>query len=285
MSVMYNGEHSIDIYTDVDYGFDVTTDLTIKPLNTWTDLHLIPASRPFISIPQANINLVNVPGSSRSLDLTHLLGSTTTFGRYTGSWEFYIDHDKWNTWDECFDYLITNLHGKKVGIVLGNKRRTMYNGRLTVGEYSPDSNYTTITLNYDLFYNPINLSKMLVHKSILHPENFTDNKIIDVNIPPILIKNDEIETGTYCRVYLYEFAFEDGSTTSYSDRIKLTYKKESSTTYNLNPSQLTSGKSIDALLVWSNDEYSAYDVSHTLKNSTTMYDPAITMISYAIYFS
>lgn len=158
MSVIYNGEHSIDIYTDVDYGFDVTTDLTIKPLNTWTDLHLIPASRPSIEISQANISMVNVPGSSRSLDVTHLLSNNVTFGRHTGSWEFYIDHDQWNTWDDCLDYLVTNLHGKKVGIVLDDSKRKMYNGRLTVSEYTPDGNYSTVTLNYDLFYSPVTLS-------------------------------------------------------------------------------------------------------------------------------
>jgi hypothetical protein len=147
MSVFYDGVHSITMYLDTPINSSGVSGATI--INTWTDLHLIPSSRPILGIPAPNITLVSVPGSNNVLDLSEILTGKILFGRRSGSWEFLIDHDRWNSWLEAYYYISNMLNGKAVGVQLQGDTY-IYKGRLTVKEWKNSASYSGIAIDYDL---------------------------------------------------------------------------------------------------------------------------------------
>lgn len=151
MSVVYNGSHSIEI----------------NGYNTWTHWHLVPASRPYVVPAPPNINIVQLPGTDKFIDLTDILPGGLTHQQRSGSWEFYIDHDKWGSWSVAYNTISDLLHGKKVTVRLVDDLTRQYSGRISV-QYSPDQNYSKIVLNYTLY------------PSFEH----NDNPIVDPSIDP-----------------------------------------------------------------------------------------------------
>lgn len=134
MSIVYNGSHSIEI----------------NGYNTWTDWHLVPASRPFIALPSPNINIVQIAGTSKFVDMTDYLPGGLTFGQRTGSWDFYIDHDKWGNWTVAYNTIADLLHGKPVTVRLVDDPTRQYSGRVTIA-YTPDESHSRISFNYTLY--------------------------------------------------------------------------------------------------------------------------------------
>jgi len=132
--------HSILITSDASLG--VYT-------NTWSDWHLIPISRPFVSLPSLNSKTVEIPGRNGSVDLTEVLTGAPTYSNRKGSWEFYVMHDEWNSWSETLSTIASALHGKWLQIILEDDPNYYYEGRLKVG-WNPGKDYSTITIEYDL---------------------------------------------------------------------------------------------------------------------------------------
>lgn len=140
--VDYNGSHSINFIT------------ASSTKNSWDDFHLIPAKRPEVADPQPNLHSIAIPGTDRRIDITRTLPEGITYGTRQGQWEFYIDHDRWNSWDEAYRKLVNTLHGYRVGIMLqddshGEESR-MYTGRIIVKTYTPGPDYSKVTLEYTL---------------------------------------------------------------------------------------------------------------------------------------
>lgn len=153
MPAVYNRTHTIEIRIydpNQTFGYSAS-------YNTWTDWHLIPASRPFVAQPQPNFNIVQLPGSSNFLDLTGATPGGLTFGQRTGEWRFYIDHNYWNSWIDAVNTIANAIHGKTVIAILLDDPSMQYIGRIAITDYEPGESYSTITFTYTFQANPDNV--------------------------------------------------------------------------------------------------------------------------------
>lgn len=115
--------------------------------NTWEDWHLIPASRPYVELPEPNANAVEIPYRDGALDITEAVTGYVTYKDRSGSWEFYIAND-YDYWVTIKQKISNYLHGKKFKVVLEDDPEYYYEGRLSVGGYKPGKTHSTITINY-----------------------------------------------------------------------------------------------------------------------------------------
>lgn len=147
--------------------------------NTWEDWHLIPSSRPFVAIPELNANTVEIPFRDGAIDLAEAVTGYTTYKDRSGTWEFYIvnDYEYWVT----IKKKITNyLHGLKMCVWLEDDPEYYYEGRLTVSDYKPGANNSTITISYVL--KPYKLSLASSEDEWLwDPFNFEEGYITEAN--------------------------------------------------------------------------------------------------------
>ena len=152
MSVLYNGEHEICFWkkTLIDLKYDID-----DPMFTWEDFHLIPVSRPSVSVPKANYTMATVPNTSKRLNITdNLLGGLTLDSR-VGEWQFYIDHEQWKDWVTTHHDLEEYFNGSKMLISLDDKTETIYEGRVSLSAYEANKDYSSVTISYDLDAEPI----------------------------------------------------------------------------------------------------------------------------------
>lgn len=172
MSIYYNGQHTISFY---DYCEIDETNKTIDlgaPINTWDYFHLVPSSRPYVTVPNPRIQFVTLPRSSRVLDVTNFYTKDVTYEAREGDWEFYIDHDQWPDWTQSFDALSEYFDGAERYVVLEDQENYIYHGRVYLKDYKANADYSTVMIHYDLDATAI---EMIIDK--------TDYKIVsDKNI-------------------------------------------------------------------------------------------------------
>lgn len=156
MGTIYSGDHSIDFWK--------TDSSEILYKNTWDTFHLIPSSRPYIVNPEPRLQIVNVPLTNKRIDRSSYLPEGLTYELQKGQWEFYIDNDtisskewyptalyytddtKW-AWEhyKLFEY----FKGGKFEFQLQDLSPIKsYKGRITVSGYSPEADYSKVTLDY-----------------------------------------------------------------------------------------------------------------------------------------
>lgn len=148
MQVEYDGVHSLLIGDFVNGVYDQENGF----LNTWSDLHLIPESRPVIAPPKVRENYVDVPGAHGSVDLTDILIGRPLYENRTGSFDFYVDHtnEEYDRWDYAYDKLLNLLNGFKKKIILKDSPSYYYEGRLSVNSWKTDKLASQITLDYNV---------------------------------------------------------------------------------------------------------------------------------------
>lgn len=123
--------------------------ITIGDKNTWNDWHLVPTKRPFIAPPTVNTKYADIPGRDGSLDLTTALSGKVTYTNRSGQLDFYIDND-FMPWQELYSTILNYVQGKNFKMVLEDDPYFYYEGRLSVPNYSPGSNWSQISLSYNL---------------------------------------------------------------------------------------------------------------------------------------
>ena len=118
-------------------------------MNSWHEFHLVPASRPYVALPEYNLMGANIPLTYRRIDLTSYIGKTIQ--SQSGEWEFYIDYDKWSDWATCYRALVHYFHGFKMAVRLkDHDAERLYVGRFIVQNYAPGGDYSKITIQYYL---------------------------------------------------------------------------------------------------------------------------------------
>lgn len=140
MSVVYDGIHSITFIRE--------DDSIVR--NTWGDFHLVPAVRPHIEPPPAQVKMLSLPRSNKILDLTNALTRDVIYDAREGDWEFYIDHDKWEDWTKSFDAYADYFDGSVFYLFLDDEPNYIYHGRVYVADYKPDASYSKIRIHYNL---------------------------------------------------------------------------------------------------------------------------------------
>lgn len=120
-----------------------------KYINTWSDWHLIPSSRPVIAAAMERTKFVTVGGRSGVLDYSQTLSGRPVFDDRTGSIEFYVENDYWD-WEEAYVTICETLQGKRVQLALEDNPAHYYEGLLYVDKWASDKGHSKINLKYDL---------------------------------------------------------------------------------------------------------------------------------------
>lgn len=123
--------------------------ITIGDKNTWSDWHLIPASRPLVNPPPVKTNMIEIPGADGTLDLTESMAGRATFGDRTGSWTFYVDNDH-GEWSDIYSDIMAYLHGKQLTCYLEDDPLFYYEGRFSVNQWMSESWNSKIVINYEV---------------------------------------------------------------------------------------------------------------------------------------
>lgn len=125
--------------------------ITFGEKNTFDDWHLIPTSRPVITPPSLRSQTVDIPGGFGTLDLSEALTGYPLYDNRTGSIEFAVINDKWSKWTVAYQTILDYLHGRRMKMVLEDDPSYYYIGRFTVENWESGDDYSTITINYDLY--------------------------------------------------------------------------------------------------------------------------------------
>lgn len=120
-----------------------------KYINTWSDWHLIPSSRPVIAAAMERTKFVTVGGRSGVLDYSQTLSGRPVFDDRTGSIEFYVENDYWD-WETAYMTICETLQGKRVQLALEDNPAHYYEGLLYVDKWTSDKGHSKINLKYDL---------------------------------------------------------------------------------------------------------------------------------------
>lgn len=123
--------------------------LNSKYINTWDDWHLIPTSRPVVNPPQPKTNIVEVPGSSISLDISDALTSYPTYKDRTGNFSFYVENG-YKEWNDMYSIVMAFLHGRRMRFILNDDPGFFYEGRLSVDSWASNKERSTIVISYTL---------------------------------------------------------------------------------------------------------------------------------------
>lgn len=162
MSVVYNGIHSvtfIESLQSITAGQTLTSFTSVR--NTWNSFHLIPANRPYVSPMEPKIQLVTDTVSSKVFDITDAVAGGMTYSARKGSWDFLVDHDKWSNWYIAKQTIEDYLNGKRRYCFLNGDDTLLYCGRFKVSGWEDGTQYSKITIEYDLDYETYALSANL----------------------------------------------------------------------------------------------------------------------------
>ena len=122
-----------------------------RTINSWTDWHLVPSSRPVIQPPKPKKTMIDIPGSSNRIDLTETLAGDVTYSNRTGSIEFIVNPLREEyTWYDIYNMVMNDVHGRRVKISLEEEPDWYYEGRVEVNNWASNEDYSRITLDYDL---------------------------------------------------------------------------------------------------------------------------------------
>lgn len=147
MAIYYFGDHSVT--------FIKKSGNLVSYRRSWVDWHLVPASRPFVSPAAPNVQIVSIPGSNKTIDLTESLSGSVTFARRSGTWSFIVDHDKWSNWHTAYKEIMSFINGQELYCVLEDDHDTVYHGRLALNEWQNGDNYSQITIGYNFEYGDL----------------------------------------------------------------------------------------------------------------------------------
>lgn len=118
---------------------------------------LFPAKKPVISPAKAKINIIDVSGSSSSIDFTESLTGKIEYGRRTGDFR-YVTFAPREHWDKIYMDLCNAIHGKRKWVLLDELPEYFLDGRLTVSnpEYKKDKMFITIKGDFEPYRKNIN---------------------------------------------------------------------------------------------------------------------------------
>ena len=141
--------HSINIITNRRDYIGAQGLATTKPINTYSDWHLVPSSRPTIVNPKLISNYIDIPGASGSLDMTEALTGFPLYSDREGDLEFYVLND-YGSWTTRRNEINNILHGQKVSIYLEDEQDYYYVGRMEVNDWKSQKDFSMITFHYRL---------------------------------------------------------------------------------------------------------------------------------------
>ena len=166
LDIQHGSAYYNDDTTLIFGGTVVLQEMTLgDELHTWKDLFLIPASRPIVQPPIEKTMTLDVEGMSGEADLSHGLTGYPVFNDREGSWQFYIDTDRWREengfWGPVGSFAYRDIMRRlnrmmerpfQTKIIFDDDPLFYYVGRVWVSERpSQQYDHTKITLQYRLY--------------------------------------------------------------------------------------------------------------------------------------
>lgn len=119
-------------------------------MNTFSDWHLVPDSRPVIIQPETKVNTVDIPGGQGLLDLSEVLTNYPLYSNRSGSLSFNVLNG-YGDWKDRHQEIANYIHGKNLTMVLEDDPDWYYEGRFKFSWESPnDGTWSKVTIDYDL---------------------------------------------------------------------------------------------------------------------------------------
>ncbi len=151
--MIYDGKHSVTFIVDG----------IVK--NTWEDWCLAPSSRPAIMPPSIQDFGFEIEGHNGLVDFSDDIFAVHPLKNRVGTIEFVIDHEneKYVSWFDTYSMIANFLHGKNGKVILSDDPAYYYEGRFTVSDFKSASDWSKISIGYDLRpykYNTISTLSM-----------------------------------------------------------------------------------------------------------------------------
>lgn len=119
-------------------------------MNTYSDWHLVPDSRPVIAQPELKTSMVDIPGGQGNLDLSEALTNYPLYGNRTGTLNFNVLNG-YGDWKDRHQEIANYIHGKELTMSLEDDPDWYYTGRFSFGWESPnDGTWSKVSIDYDL---------------------------------------------------------------------------------------------------------------------------------------
>lgn len=115
--------------------------------NTWSNWHMIPASRPVITHPEMVITTVQIPGKSGSIDLTNYLYNKPIYKNRSGSFDFYV-MEGYNDYRTTKMEILKVLHGQKVKMIFEDDPNYYYVCTIKVDKWINEASRPSVTISY-----------------------------------------------------------------------------------------------------------------------------------------
>ncbi|MGI6256598.1 MAG: hypothetical protein ACOYJU_00805 [Anaerovoracaceae bacterium] len=133
-------------YTTAGYG------ATINGYHTLRNLGLVIGNNDIVSSPTPKINIIDIPGASKRIDLTETLSGNVEFEGRTLKFEFGIQLPK-DRWAETCRMILNTFHGRKVRVILDQEPEFYYEGRAEVDGFDRAGTLGTfvMTVNADAY--------------------------------------------------------------------------------------------------------------------------------------
>ena len=124
--------------------------VTFGNKNTYSDWHLVPESRPVITLPEPKITTVDIPGANGVLDLSESLTKYPVYNNRTGSIKFHVLNDK-ESWTSIYSKIASYLQGRRRTLTLEDDPNYYYEGRMKVAWTSNNNGtWSDVEISYDL---------------------------------------------------------------------------------------------------------------------------------------
>lgn len=121
--------------------------VTFGTKHSYNDFGLILSSKD-ISLPNAKLKTVEVPGADGVIDLTEVLTDDVKYENRNLSFTFTVI-DPLASWAAVLSEVTNYLHGRKLQIVMDWDRNYYYEGRCTVNQFKSNKRTATIVIDCD----------------------------------------------------------------------------------------------------------------------------------------
>lgn len=144
---------------------DMPHGITIGSIHTWKDLYLIPVCRPIVQAPTEKTMTLDIEGLNGMADLSHSLTEYPVFNDREGSWQFYLDTERYQeehgfygpvgnmAYRDTQQKLLAEMKAPfRTKVILDDEPLVYYIGRVWVsGKPSYQYDHAKITLQYRLY--------------------------------------------------------------------------------------------------------------------------------------
>lgn len=122
--------------------------LTIGDRHTWKDWHLIPCNRPDFVDAEPRLVFIEIPGADGKIDASKALAGRVLFEMREGSFEFWVDNDRVENWDNLYTKMKRYVQGRELKVVKDDDPLWYYIGRFWFSDPQQDGTNMKVTLNY-----------------------------------------------------------------------------------------------------------------------------------------